>query len=69
MLSFKLVSFTSAVSPLQVVAIGRYEGKGSIGLPGSENVKAQHLLTFLPAFTAFVLRLQELLTGALHGHV
>ena len=65
---FKLASLTSAVGILQVVAIGRYEGKGSIGLPRSENVKAQHLLTFLPAFISFVLRLQELLTGALHRH-
>ena len=48
---------------LQVSAIGKFEGKGAIGLPGSDSVKGQHLLPFLPAFTAFVTRLQELLTG------
>ena len=46
-------------------AIGKYEGKSSVGLPGSDNVKGQHLLPFLPAFVAFVLRLQELLAGTL----
>lgn len=48
---------------MQVAAIGKFEGKGPIGLPGGDSVKGQHLLPFLPAFTAFVMRLQELLAG------
>lgn len=47
----------------QVGAIGKFEGKSGVGLPGSDSVKGQHLLPFLPAFTAFVSRLQELLAG------
>ena len=47
----------------QVGAIGKFEGKSGVGLPGSDSVKGQHLLPFLPAFSAFVSRLQELLAG------
>ncbi len=48
---------------MQVASISKFEGKGPIGLPGGDSVKAHHLLPFLPAFTAFVTRLQELLVG------
>ena len=55
--------FRHCYAALQVSAIGKFEGKGAIGLPGSDSVKGQHLLPFLPAFTAFATRLQELLAG------
>ncbi|KAL0020987.1 hypothetical protein WJX77_003610 [Trebouxia sp. C0004] len=45
----------------RVASISKFEGKGPIGLPGGDSVKGHHLLPFLPAFTAFVTRLQELL--------
>ena len=48
---------------MQVASISKFEGKGPIGLPGGDSVKGHHLLPFLPAFTAFVTRLQELLVG------
>ena len=50
----------------QVGAISKFEGKSGVGLPGSDSVKGQHLLPFLPAFTAFVARLEDLLAGLLH---
>lgn len=50
----------------QVGAISKFEGKVGVGLPGSDSVKGQHLLPFLPAFSAFVTRLQDLLVGLLH---
>ena len=46
-----------------MASISKFEGKGPIGLPGGDSVKGHHLLPFLPAFTAFVTRLQELLVG------
>ncbi len=60
---------------MQVASISKFEGKGPIGLPGGDSVKGHHLLPFLPAFTALVTRLQELLVGKtlpwslLLGHV
>lgn len=49
----------------QVGAISKFEGKSGVGLPGSDSVKGQHLLPFLPAFSAFVTRLEDLLAGLL----
>lgn len=49
----------------QVGAISKFEGKSGVGLPGSDSVKGQHLLPFLPAFTAFATRLEDLLAGPL----
>lgn len=63
----QLDALTVSTLPFQQVgAIGKFEGKGGVGLPGSDGVKGQHLLPFLPAFTAFVSRLQDLLVGLLY---
>lgn len=63
----QLDALTCCLLPFwQVGAIGKFEGKGGVGLSGSDGVKGQHLLPFLPAFTAFVSRLQDLLVGLLY---
>ena len=48
---------------MQVASISKFDGKSPVGLPGGDSVKGYHLLAFLPAFTAFVTRLQELRVG------
>ncbi len=46
---------------VQVLAISRYDGRGTISL--QDSVKSQHILPFFPNFVAWASRLEELLVG------
>ena len=46
---------------VQVLAISRYDGRGTISL--QDSVKSQHILPFFPNFVAWARRLEELLVG------
>ena len=46
---------------VQVLAISRYDGRGTISL--QDSVKSQHILPFFPNFVAWARHLEELLVG------
>ena len=46
---------------VQVLAISRYDGRGTISL--QDSVKSQHILPFFPNFVAWARRLETLLVG------
>ena len=46
---------------MQVLAISRYDGRGTISL--QDSVKSQHILPFFPNFVAWARRLETLLVG------
>ena len=46
---------------VQVLAISKYDGRGTISL--QDSVKSQHILPFFPNFVAWARRLETLLVG------